>query len=183
MINKIKILFYSIPFPIVLAFYTIVQFGGVLVLSYFMDMLLETIIFIPLFFIFRRKYSKTFHKEDFVPCTTYTFIMFIIKNKISLPIPTSILLTVVLAYTTTDILYYIKDYMDVVNVKIIKIRRGMDKDLLISKCEQANLSEDETYVLIEYYCNRKKRFEIGMDLGYSEANISKIKEKALSKLA
>lgn len=181
--NKLKELYYKIPFQAILIFYTIVQFGGILIISYFMDMLLETIIFIPLFFIFRRKYSKTFHAEDFLPCTAYTFIMFIIKNKISLPISSSILLTVVLAYTTTDALYYIKDYIDIVNVKVIKIRRGMDKDLLISKCKQANLTEDETYVLVEYYCNRKKRFEIGMDLGYSEANISKIKEKALSKLA
>ena len=45
-----------------------------------------------------------------------------------------------------------------------------------------SLSELETKVLIFYFCDKLKRWQIGNLLNYSEETISRIKEKALQKM-
>lgn len=150
-------------------------------ISYLFERIIEVLIIIPLFFVFRKKYTKTYHAKTLFECTLYTLLLFLVICLVAQPIQTSILLAIILCYLTTEFLYLIKDYQDLIKVKKFKIYKGMNKQLLIQKCQLYELSEVETQVLILYYCDRLKRWQIGNVLNYSEDNISKIKEKALNK--
>lgn len=162
--------------------YGLLQYIGAFLLGIIFNRLIEILIIIPLFFIFRSRYEKTFHAKTMLECTLYTLLMFLIICLIARPIYESILLTIILCYVTTQILYYIKDYIDLLKVKNIPIYIGMNRDTLKQKCQIYGLNDIETDVLIMYYCDRMKRWQIGNKLGYSEDNISKIKKKALDKL-
>lgn len=93
--------------------HTIIQFGGAFLLGWYFDRLINTIITIPLFFIFRRKYDKTYHAECVNKCTIQTLVMLFIMDKINVSIGLSILLTIIITYIDTEILYHIQDYIDV----------------------------------------------------------------------
>lgn len=160
---------------------TILQFGGALALGWYFNHLIEIIIIIPLFFWFRSKYTKTFHANTMWLCTAYTLAMFTIIVLLAQPITVSIFLTIILCYFTTEILYFIKDYLDFLKVKDFKIYVGMSKTILEEKCKMYDLTEIETKVLIHYYCDKLKRWQIGNILNFSEDNVSKIKAKALEK--
>lgn len=180
--SKLKIKPFRIPAKTKYLLGTFVQFAGIFVLSYVFEKILEILIIIPLFFIFRSKYTKTFHANTMFQCSVYTLIMFIILCLLSLPICYSILSAVILCYATTNVLYYIRDYLDIKRIKCTKISVGMNKEKLLQVCKLYNLNELETQVLTLYYCDRLKRWQIGNKLNYSEDNISKIKKKALDKL-
>ena len=59
----------------------------------------------------------------------------------------------------------------------------MPKDILREKCEIFALSETETNVLIYFYCDKLKLWEIANILNYSEIRISQIKKDALNKFS
>ena len=168
--NKIK--YFSASF---------IQFSGIILLSILFERIIEVLIIIPLFFWFRSKYIKTYHSKTIWQCTLYTLIMFLIICLIAQPIYISIIITIILCFVTTELLFYIQDYLDFLKVKEFKIYKGMNKEMLLNKCKMYDLTDVETKVLTMYYCDKLKRWQIGNVLGYSEDNISKIKEKALNK--
>lgn len=165
-----------------LIIYSLIQYTTVLFLGWFYNRLLETLIIIPLFFYMRSQYTKTFHARTSLECTFFTIIMFYVLDELSLPVGTSILFIIVITYITVEILYHLSEYLDLIKVKKFKIYRGMNKDILIKKCELNNLSDIETQILVSYYCDKLKRWQIGNMLNYSEDRISQIKKEALDKL-
>lgn len=160
---------------------SILQYGCALFLGWYFNHLIEVIIIIPLFFYFRSKYTKTFHARTMWECTLFTISMFFIIVLLAQPIAISIFLTIILCYVTTEVLYFVKDYLDLLQVKRFKIYIGMNKQVLEQKCLMYNLTDIETKVLVYFYCDKLKRWQIGNILSYSEDNISKIKAKALEK--
>lgn len=72
--------------------------------------------------------------------------------------------------------------IELVQLQSLKVDFNIDKSLLIRKCKLYQLSELETKVLIFYFCDKLKRWQIGNLLNYSEETISRIKEKALQKM-
>lgn len=160
---------------------TILQFGGALALGWYFNHLIEIIIIIPLFFWFRSKYTKTFHANTMWLCTAYTLTMFTIIVLLAQPITLSIFFTIILCYITTETLYYIKDYLDLLKVKKFQIYRGMPKDILENKCKMYNLTDVETKIMIHFYCDKLKLFQIANILNYSEIRVSQIKKVILDK--
>ena len=159
----------------------IIEVVGIIAIALIYKRIVEFFVITPLMLIFRRKYSKTFHAEEFIKCSYSTVILYFIIAKLGLPLEISIGLSVILAYITTEILFFIQDYKDLSGIKKVKIRIGMNKTILEEKCKLYNLSEIETKVLIYFYCDRLKRWQIGNILNFSEDNVSKIKAKALNK--
>lgn len=72
--------------------------------------------------------------------------------------------------------------IEMLQLKKINIDFNIERSILEKKCKFFNLTELETTILISYYCDKLRRWEIGNNLGYSEDMISKIKEKALAKM-
>lgn len=79
---------------------------------------------------------------------------------------------------------YVKfiDKVETLQLKQVNIDFNIERSLLEKKCKFFNLTELETKILVYYYCDKLKRWEIGNKLGYSEDMISKIKDKALLKI-
>lgn len=159
----------------------IIEVVGIISIALIYKRIVECFVITPLMLLFRRKYSKTFHAEEFLQCSVSTVILYYILARIGLPLEISIGLSVILAYITTEVLFFIQDYKDLIGIKQVKIRVGMNKTILEEKCKLYNLTDIETKVLIHFYCDRLKRWQIGNILNYSEDNISKIKAKALDK--
>ena len=101
-----------IPRKLKYSIHSIIQFGGAILLGWYFDRLINTIITIPLFFLFRRKYDKTYHARCVNECTIQTLFMLFIMNKINVSVGLSILLTIIITYIDTEILYHIQDYID-----------------------------------------------------------------------
>ena len=114
-------------------------------------------------------------------CTTYTLAMFTFIVLLAQPITVSIFLTIILCYFTTEILYFIKDYLDLLKVKKFKIYRGMNKDILINKCKLYDLNDIETTIMINFYCDKLKLWQIANVLNYSEIRVAQIKKEILDK--
>lgn len=74
------------------------------------------------------------------------------------------------------------DKIETLQLKQVNIDFNIERSLLEKKCKFFNLTELETKILVYYYCDKLKRWEIGNKLGYSEDMISKIKDKALLKI-
>ena len=72
--------------------------------------------------------------------------------------------------------------IEMLQLKKTNIDFNIERSILEKKCKLYNLTELETKILICYYCDKLKRWEIGNLLNYSEDMISKIKEKALNKI-
>lgn len=164
-----------------LALFTIIQYCGAIALGWYFSHLLEIIIIIPLFFWFRSKYTKSLHAKTMCQCTIYTLCMFFIIVLLAQPIAISIFLTIILCYVTTEVLYYVRDYMDFLKVKKFQIYRGMSKEILENKCKMYNLTEVETSIMIHFYCDKLKLFQIANILNYSEIRVSQIKKEVLNK--
>jgi DNA-directed RNA polymerase specialized sigma subunit len=74
------------------------------------------------------------------------------------------------------------DKVETLQLKQVNIDFNIERSLLEKKCKFFNLTGLETKILVYYYCDKLKRWEIGNKLGYSEDMISKIKDKALLKI-
>ena len=102
-LNKVKIGYYLL---------SIVEYALIIFLALFNNRLIEVLIVIPLFYIFRDKYEKQYHAENLVKCATisvivFAFIIYVIPSK-----NLSILASVFMPYFMTTISYYVKDYLD-----------------------------------------------------------------------
>ena len=104
--NRKNRIFYSI---LLILQYAIIGF-----LAYFFDRILEVLTIIPLFFIFRSKYTKQFHAKSLFLCGCYTLIVFFIISIISTSKEISILASIFLTYFLTTISYYVRDYLDII---------------------------------------------------------------------
>ena len=162
-------------------FHTLLQFILIFLFAWFNSCIFEMIIVYVCFLYFRTRFTKQFHALTSWGCTLITIIVYYL---ISLWIPnksTTLLLIIIFTYFINYISYTYRDYLDFLKIKEFKIYRGMSKKLLTEKCEMFELTDVETKVLTMYYCDKLKRWQIGNVVGYSEDNISKIKEKVLKK--
>ena len=67
-------------------------------------------------------------------------------------------------------------------VTTTKITRGINKDILLGKCNKYGLNELETNILILFYSKRMKIQDIADKYNYSIERINQIKKKALGKI-
>lgn len=156
-------------------------FLGLLLLGAIFNKFIEIGSTFILFYVFRSNYTKTYHADTLYLCSLYTLLIFLILCLINLPMHTSIGFTIIFVYLTTNFLYIIADYKELLKTKEVKVYRGMNRDVLTEKCKMYNLNDLETSILIMYYCDKLKRWQIGNILNYSEDRISQIKKSALDK--
>jgi len=110
-----------------------------LVISYFFDKLIETIITIILFYIYRCLFEKQWHANSMLGCFFVTSIVLIIIINIEVKITISILFSAILTFILTLISYYVKDYFDD-KLLVNNYKNKLEK--YNTKCIE-NLTEDE----------------------------------------
>jgi DNA-directed RNA polymerase specialized sigma subunit len=71
--------------------------------------------------------------------------------------------------------------MDSLKQKQKGLIRGISEEEMSIICKWRKLTPIETKVMVLYYCNCLKLWQIGNELNYSQDNISKIKRRALDK--
>lgn len=155
-------------------------------IGWWQNRLIEMIIILVSFFYFRSKWDKQYHSYH---CFWVSLIVFYLIGRLSYNIGLSILIETITAYLITLISYHVKDYFDnkkelkKLNTKPkIKITRGMNKDLLYKMCADNYLNEEETKLMIYYYCDKMKLDAISIKLNYSEITIKRKKSELLKRL-
>lgn len=162
---------------------SIAQFAIVGTACYFVNhVILQYIISAFTFFIMKTVFGKSYHADTVIKCTTLACIVFITETRLSLPLYISILCNIVLGTIVAYIMYVFYYFFKFTSKNGITVYKGMSKEELDEACKDVNLEDIEYQVLYMYYCEKKKRFIIGNELGYSEDSISKFKKKALDKL-
>ena len=83
------------------------------------------------------------------------------------------------------IMYYIQDYLDLNDrFKAIKvgITRGMARDTLINICNENNLNELETNILLYFYCERRTLLYIANKIHYSYDYTAELKSNIIKRI-
>ena len=168
---KLKVELFLRSLPIYLPF-TIV----VLCLAFILGKLIEGIVFLISYTIFRHAFKVEMHKDTTSQCIHVSLLVFAISLIFILPNEISLMF----ACVSGIILNFI---LSMITIKTTNIRRSMDKDILLAKCENANLNNFETTILTEFYCNRTRLQDIADKCGYSIERINQIKKEALRKIS
>ena len=92
----------------------IITYGSILIVAIMFHRIIEVSISVLCFHIFRHYDEKTFHASTDFRCWCVSMISFTMVMKLSLPLYQSILFQVLLAYVLTKVMYYVKDYLDLV---------------------------------------------------------------------
>lgn len=92
----------------------IITYGSILIVAIMFHRIIEVSISVLCFHIFRHYDEKTFHASTDFRCWCVSMISFTMVMKLSLPLYQSILFQILLAYVLTKVMYYVKDYLDLV---------------------------------------------------------------------
>ena len=152
----------------------------ILIIAWFNNRLLEMIITIFLFFVYRSKYEKQFHAKSLIDCALLSVVIFGILSAFMVSKNISIMASVFCPYIITKISYYVKDYMD-------------DKKLLTKKLESMTFDEMKArftnyteYELkaVYSYINRGNKLadNVAMKYNYSTRQLQRIIKKMKDEL-
>ena len=111
--------------------------------------LVEIIITIILFYIYRPMFEKQYHSSTLEKCSIVSIGVFIVVTRVSVDISVSLFLTVTTAFTMTAISYFVRDLLD---YKILAEKYKKKLEMFESKCLE-NLTEEE---LMKYMPNIRK---------------------------
>lgn len=167
---KLKLELFLRTLPVYLPF-TIIILG----ISLILGKLVEGIVFTISYTIFRHSFKVEYHKETTFKCLHVSLVVFTVTILFILPKEISL----IFACISGLVLNYI---LSTLAVYTAGIRRSMDKDTLLIKCNNANLDEFEKSILVDFYCYRMRLQDIADKNGYSLERINQLKKKALSKI-
>ena len=167
-------------------FHSILQFCCIFTFGWLENCIFEISIIYCCFFIFRSQFEKQYHATTTWLCTIYTFIVFFVVSRITPRKELSLLLIVVFTYFINFVSFHLREYLDL-QVKFsslikLEIKKGMSKENMLEICKEANLSELETNILVDFYCERKSITNIAIKLSYSYDRIWQIKNETLNKI-
>lgn len=137
--------------------FIIITYGSILLVSLLFNRPIEATISVIFFHIFRKKDEKTFHASNDMMCWLISVTSFSIVSALALDLKQSILCCICLSYILTIIMYYIKDYFDLVIIRN-KLEKTTLKELelndLIGICKENMCIED---IRLVYDYLHKKR--------------------------
>lgn len=137
--------------------FIIITYGSILLVSLLFNRPIEATISVIFFHLFRKKDEKTFHASNDMMCWLISVTSFSIVSSLALDLKQSILCCICLSYILTIIMYYIKDYLDLVIIRN-KLEKTTLKELelndLIGICKENMCIED---IRLVYDYLHKKR--------------------------
>ena len=84
----------------------------VFTIAYLNDRVIETLLTIVAYYVYRSFYEKQAHAKTLFQCTIVTIIVLGIVTKIALPLQVSMFCTVLISFAITHISYLIRDLLD-----------------------------------------------------------------------
>ena len=135
----------------------IITYGSILIIAYFYNRMLEITIGVICFHIFRKFDEKTFHASTDVRCWLVSLISFWIIIELSLPLEASILSVIILSYLLTKAMYYIQDYIDLLNEKKLRSELKPLENLSIEELKELYSEYSLSDIHAIYMCLRKGR--------------------------
>ena len=163
---------------------SVFQFTLVGFLCYFINNVTwQYIVVFISFVVMRLCFGKSYHCNSVISCTTLSCVTFISATRLGLPPHISVLCNVLNGCLLAYLMYVIYYFFKYTTAQAITIQKGMSKDLLLIVCKENNLTEFETNILIEYYCNRNKLLWIANKYGYSEDRLKAIKRNILERIS
>ncbi len=122
----------------------VIVLAGILLLAYFNNKLLETIISIICFYIFRFMFLKQYHSFNSIMCACVSLLVYFLIIKLEFNLSESILFSVILTFMVNLISYYVKEFIDTRNE--IKLYREKQRKMMTKRLEE--LSEEELLRLL-----------------------------------
>ena len=163
---------------------SVFQFTLVGFLCYFINNVTwQYIVVFISFVVMRLCFGKSYHCNSVIACTTLSCVTFISATRLGLPPHISVLCNVLNGCLLAYLMYVLYYFFKYTTAQAITIQKGMSKDLLLIVCKENNLTEFETNILIEYYCNRNKLLWIANKYGYSEDRLKAIKRNILERIS
>lgn len=167
--------------------HSIIQLLFLLLFGYLENKLFEMTIIYCCFFIFRQQFEKQFHATTTWLCTIYSIIVFYAISLIAPSKSISILLIVLFTFTINLLSFHLREYIDIkaklINIKEVKITKGMSKDVLLSILKRVeNINELEINIMVAFYCERRSIQYIAMKYNYSYDRVWQIKNRVLTKI-
>ena len=147
----------------------------IIAVSIILNKTLECIIFIISYTLFRHSFKIELHMNTTAKCIQISLVTFVISILIVVPKNISIIFASCFGLVVN---YILSTFF----VTTTKITRGINKDILLGKCNQYGLNELETNILILFYSKRMKIQDIADKYSYSIERINQIKKKALGKI-
>ena len=123
---------------------SIIVLGLILVFAYFNSKLIETIISIICFYIFRFIFVKQYHAYTSLGCAIVSLVVYCVIILLELNLSESILFSVILTFIVNLISYYVEDYID--SRKQIRLLNDKFNKMKAKRLEE--LSEDELLRLL-----------------------------------
>nr|DAE44626.1 MAG TPA: ECF sigma factor [Caudoviricetes sp.] len=151
----------------------------IFLIAFLYDKVFEIFGFILSYSLIRNEFSKMVHGSDFtksahkgiVYCRIITFIVQVVSIIFIIKLNISKYVNVGLAMSLGVVNFFAKDYIEYKYVKYCNIR-NIDKDTLVKKCREANLSEDAINRMVLKFIEHKSNQEIA-DLECVEAETIK----------
>lgn len=143
-INKIQLQLLSIKISINILFFTIIIFFG-----WISGKIIESIILLISFFIYRSAFGKEYHEDTITKCIKTTLSIFSISIMTLLPNSLSYVSPLIFGYLISYIAYKYQDYLDIKQPK--KKKRNTNRNLIIEILGKDNLDEES----IEKFCISK----------------------------
>lgn len=165
--------------------FSIITYGSILIVSFFYNKMLEITISIICFHIFRKYDTKTFHATTAIRCFIVSMIVFIVMNKVSLPMDKSAISAILLSYLLTKIMYYIQDYIEYLRErKMVKDLKPLE-DLSFDELKDIYDEYSDNDIHAIYSCLHKDRSvnyeNIAMRYNMSRMTLYRIMKKVRNK--
>lgn len=159
------------------------QFMLVFTLCYFINNVTwQFVVIFVSFCVLRAVFGKSYHCNTILACTSLSCLVFLIATKLSLPSYVSILCNVLIGLLVAYMMYVMYYYDKYTNSQGITLKRGMSEEALIEMCNNAQLTEIEMKIMLNYYVKRKSLLYIATLVGYSIDNVKKIKAKIIKRI-
>lgn len=133
-------------------------------------------LFILTAFLISKKTFGAFHFKSFILCFFVSNITFFILSSITMSVTTSFVLPISIGIS----LSYVASRF--IKKRNITPYRGMSKEELNHICKEKNLTDIETNILTDFYCNRETLTKLTIKYNYSQSAICLFKSEAIKKV-
>lgn len=142
---------------------------------------IEAICFCVAHFVIRPKFDKQYHSSLTKVCLFITLNIAFFGILLCLPINTSLLSAVPLAFGVAWVGYIVQDRIELLTPKVFNTDTCTEKELIM-RCRELRLSEDNINLAVDFFIHKTKHSIIADKLGIDEKSVTTRKKRLKIKL-